>query len=121
LAERTGKFTPSEIGVLGELLADYFESLAGQGHRCEVAEDGGLVGFAYYAPASMSASAWHLYWLAVDPSRQGRGAGRATLNWVEERVRAAGGTQILIETSSSPHYAQTRAFIAPAATASRRR
>jgi ribosomal protein S18 acetylase RimI-like enzyme len=53
---------------------------------------------------------YDLYWIAVDRSTQGQGLGRLLMEEVKNRVRAAGGRRIYIETSTRPPYTPTRAF-----------
>jgi ribosomal protein S18 acetylase RimI-like enzyme len=113
LATSTGVFKPLEIEALQEVLDDYHAVNHTFNHRsvvCEVA--GRPVGFAYHAPAAMTDRAWYLYWIAVDPGRQGQGLGGEMLRYVEEDIRRAGGRLLLIETSSLPHYDLTRRFYA---------
>ncbi len=107
----TGQFKPLEIQALGEVLGDYHAEEQYEGHRCITAERAGrAVGFAYYAPTAMTEGAWHLYWIVVEKSLQGRGLGSILLGCVEDDIRRAGGRVIFIETSSLPHYDQTRRF-----------
>ena len=56
----------------------------------------------------MTAGTYDLYWVAVDPSAQGRGIGHALLARVEAEVQARGGRLLLIETSDIPAYAPAR-------------
>lgn len=60
----------------------------------------------------MTEGTFDLYWIAVDPARQGTGIGRALLAAVEELVRAEGGRMMLVETAGKPAYAATRAVYA---------
>lgn len=111
LAQGTGVFKPLEIVALREVLDDYHEAERLNGHR-SITEDveGTAVGFAYFAPASMTDRGWYLYWIAVDKGLQGRGTGSRLLESVEEEVRLRNGRMLLIETSSLPHYEPTRRF-----------
>lgn len=112
LAEETGVFRPMEIQALREVLDDYHAQNRAIGHCCVTREqDGGIVGFAYYAPAAMTLSTWYLYWIAVRKSDQARGIGSELLRFLEEDIRCKQPAAILfIETSSMPHYELTRAF-----------
>jgi ribosomal protein S18 acetylase RimI-like enzyme len=58
----------------------------------------------------MTEETWHLYWIAVDRSAQGRGVGGQLLAFVERDVREQGGRLLLVETSTTPHYEPTRRF-----------
>jgi ribosomal protein S18 acetylase RimI-like enzyme len=111
IARATGVFKALELVALGEVLDDYHAREFGNGHRCVSYEiEGEVVGFAYFAPAAMADRVWYLYWIAVDPTRQGQGIGVSLLNHVEDAIREARGRLHLIETSSLPHYEPTRTF-----------
>jgi ribosomal protein S18 acetylase RimI-like enzyme len=51
-----------------------------------------------------------LYWIAVDPTRQGRGIGRALYAAFVAELAPAGRAQIRIETSSQESYGKTGGF-----------
>ena len=111
LAEQTGVFKPLEIQALREVLDDYHDANRAAGHRCVTLErEGGVLGFAYYAPEAMTDRSWSLWWIAVLPGQQGRGLGAGLLKHVEEDARAAGARVLFIDTSSLPHYEPTRKF-----------
>jgi ribosomal protein S18 acetylase RimI-like enzyme len=111
LARETGVFKPLEIVALREVLDDYHTTNQAIGHRCVTEEvPGEVLGFAYYAPASMTEGTWYLYWIAVKKSTQARGIGGKLLDHAEGEIRAASGRILLIETSSMPHYDLTRRF-----------
>jgi ribosomal protein S18 acetylase RimI-like enzyme len=84
-----------------------------EGYRFVVAEEAGEVaGYACFGAAPMTKGTFDLYWIAVDPARQGRGIGRALLRASEEAVRAEGGRMLLVETAGKAAYAATRAVYA---------
>ena len=75
--------------------------------------DNSVIGAAYYAPEPFSDRMWNLYFIAVDPTRQGQGIGGGLLDHVERQLHDAGpdAAQVLIvETSSTDQYALTREF-----------
>lgn len=111
LARETGVFKPIEIDALQEVLDDYHRENHRHGHRCVTAEHNGeIAGFAYFAPTAMTDRNWHLYWIAVSKRIQARGLGGRLLRLVEKEIQQANGRQLLIETSSLPHYELTRRF-----------
>ncbi len=71
-----------------------------------------LVGYACYGPTPCTVGTWDLYWIVVDPGRQGAGIGTRLLEEVEGEVRRRLGRILLAETSSQPSYDGTRAFYA---------
>jgi ribosomal protein S18 acetylase RimI-like enzyme len=111
LARETGVFKPMEIDALEEVLIDYHATSHAHGHRSVTYEDKGKVlGFAYFAPAAMTERCWYLYWIAVTRQTQAKGIGGTLLKFVENEIRHHQGRQLLIETSSLPHYELTRKF-----------
>lgn len=111
IARGTGVFKPIEPVALREVLDDYHVEAQTRGHRAITSErDGRIVGFAYYATTAMTDRTWHLWWIAVDRDVHARGLGSELLRDAETDVRAAGGRQLLVETSSLPHYEPTRRF-----------
>ncbi|SIN89339.1 Ribosomal protein S18 acetylase RimI [Singulisphaera sp. GP187] len=111
LAQATHVFKPHELVALSEVLNDYHVKERENGHRCiAYSQDNRTVGFAYYAPASMTDQGWYLYWIAVEKGRQARGIGSELLAWVEADIRRQEARLLLIETSSLPHYESTRRF-----------
>jgi ribosomal protein S18 acetylase RimI-like enzyme len=71
---------------------------------------GALIGYAAFGPTPVTEGAWDLYWICTAKEAQGRGAGRALVAAVEQRVVAAKGRLLLIETSSRDDYEGTRKF-----------
>ena len=71
-----------------------------------------LLGYACFGPTPATDGTYDLYWLAVDPAAQGRGAGRALVRWVERELTARGARLLVVETSSRTDYAHTREFYA---------
>jgi ribosomal protein S18 acetylase RimI-like enzyme len=111
IAESTGVFKPMEIVALQEVLDDFHDEMHKQGHQCVTFEkEGQMLGFAYYAPTAMTDRNWHLYWIAVKKDTHARGVGSQLLRFVEDAIRRENGRQLLIETSSLPHYELTRRF-----------
>src|SRR3954470_3293190 len=111
MARGTSAFKRIEIQALQEVLDDYHHHNAALGHRAVAFErDGRIVGFAYFAEAAMTDRTWSLWWIVVERQSQATGVGGQMLRYVEDAVRAAGGRQLLIETSSLPKYDLTRRF-----------
>src|SRR5437867_3481531 len=111
-SEGTEVFSPADIQALREVLDDYHETnQAEEGHRSITYErDGRPIGFAYYAPASMTDRTWYLWWIVVSKQIQAKGLGGQLLAAVEKDIRALDGRLLLLETSSLPEYDLTRRF-----------
>ena len=111
-ALETSMFTEEEShGVEQQLLAVVRGEQPGTALTAEV--EAALVGFGYVAPEPFSDRCWNLCFLVVDPARHGRGIGSAVVAEVERRLPALGpeGARVLlIETSSTATYDDTRAF-----------
>jgi GNAT superfamily N-acetyltransferase len=75
-------------------------------------DDERLLGYACFGPTPATQGTYDMYWLAVDPSAQNRGVGRALVKWVEQELGKRGARLLVIETSSRPDYAHTREFYA---------
>ena len=112
LLRDTGMFTEAEIAVAEEQLDIVLTQPAQKDYDIVVVTDaaGGVAGFLSWGPTPLTEGTYDLYWMAVAPDRQGQGLGKALVLWLEDRVRAARGRLIIIETSSQPKYHPTRAF-----------
>jgi GNAT superfamily N-acetyltransferase len=111
LVESTGVFSHVEQDCAVELVEDRLAKGPASDYRFVFAEsESGLAGYACYGPIALTVGSYDLYWIAVARSTQGQGLGRLLMEEVKERVRAAGGRRIYIETSTRPPYAPTRAF-----------
>ena len=112
LIEATGFFRPDEIRVAEELIDITFGRPGQKDYEIVVATDekGAVAGYLTYGPTPLTQGTYDLYWMAVDPRTQGRGVGRALVEWLEDYVRRAGGLLIVIETSSTEKYGPTRRF-----------
>lgn len=111
-SEGTQVFSGHDIQALREVLDDYHATnYDTEGHRSITLEqDGRPIGFAYYAPASMTDRTWYLWWIVVSKHVQAKGLGGRLLHAVEDAIRAEKGRLLLLETSSLPEYELTRKF-----------
>lgn len=111
ITSRIDIFNATEKACVKELWDDYLDRGAASDYRFLVCrEQERTLGFACYGPHALTASAFDLYWIAVDPQVHGQGIGRALIARVEQEVQAASGTLLLVETSGKPDYARTRRF-----------
>jgi ribosomal protein S18 acetylase RimI-like enzyme len=111
----TGAFHADEVEVALSLF-DLSHAAAGEGddgYEFLGAFDGDrLVGYACFGATPATEGTYDLYWLAVEPSAQGRGVGRALVRTVEEQLAGRGARLLVVETSSRADYAGTRQFYA---------
>jgi ribosomal protein S18 acetylase RimI-like enzyme len=112
LGRATGFFSEAETAIARELVEERAARGAASGYEFLFAdgEDGALDGYACFGPIPCTRESWDLYWIAVRPALQGRGLGRRLLRAAEERIAAAGGTRVYVDTSTRDAYAPTRAF-----------
>jgi ribosomal protein S18 acetylase RimI-like enzyme len=107
----TGFFNAEELEVAMELVDDRLDLGDESHYRFLVAEHGGAVaGYACWGPIPGTTESADLYWIAVDPSCQGLGIGRALLGEAEAWMAAAGRPRVYLETAGRAQYAPTRAF-----------
>ncbi len=71
---------------------------------------GRVVGFCYAVPEKLTAGTWNMLAIAVLPSAQGAGAGRALLKHLESALRDRGQRILIADTSGADAYGGTRAF-----------
>lgn len=111
LVAATGFFSESETDIAEELVLERLRLGEDSEYYFLFAEDGDdLAGYACYGPTPGTDACFDLYWIAAAPDRQGRGLGGKLLAAAEARIRERGGRKIMVETSSRPLYAKTRAF-----------
>jgi GNAT superfamily N-acetyltransferase len=111
LVAATEKFNADEIEIAVELVDERLTRGAASGYEFLMAEWAGeLVGFACYGRIPCTKAAFDLYWIAVQPTHQGRGIGRQLLAAIEASVRDLGGTHLYADTSGRPDYESTRQY-----------
>ena len=116
----TAAFSADEVGVALELFDEGCRPEPGDGPARVVADyefvgaydddAGDLLGYACFGPTPAAEGTYDLYWLAVHPAAQGRGAGRALVRRVEQELGLRGARLLVVETSSRADYAHTREF-----------
>jgi D-alanine-D-alanine ligase len=107
----TGLFRAGEIDVAVELVQARLEKGTASGYEFAFAEQKGQVlGYICFGRNTVTVSSFDVYWIAVEPGKQGQGLGRLLLEEAERRITAAGGTRVYIETSHRAEYQATRGF-----------
>jgi ribosomal protein S18 acetylase RimI-like enzyme len=111
LVRATGAFTPAETALARQLVEEALTGAPGADYRFLFAEhEGALTGYTCWGPVEGTRDGFDLYWIAVEPRRQGSGLGRRLLSLTETRIAAEGGRAIWVDTSGRPDYARTRRF-----------
>jgi ribosomal protein S18 acetylase RimI-like enzyme len=107
----TGYFSEEEVATANEVLTDCAQRGDASGYFTLVAWEGREpVGYVTYGPVPLTAASYDVYWIAVEPGRQGRGTGRALMAAAQGCIQTAGGRLMLAETSSRDQYAPTHRF-----------
>jgi GNAT superfamily N-acetyltransferase len=111
MAEGTGVFSEADVVALREVLDAYHAEEEDYDHHCVTCvQEDVPIGFAYFAPASMTDRTWDLWWIVVNKHVQAKGVGGRLLRHVEETIRQEGGRLLVLDTSSLPSYELTRRF-----------
>jgi ribosomal protein S18 acetylase RimI-like enzyme len=115
LLQRIENFTSEEVSVALELIDGAISDPETSGYFAKVItlpDDGAerLAGYICWGPTPMTARTFDLYWIAVDASVRGKGLGRALILDLEEQLRAEGGANLRLETSSKESYGKTLQF-----------
>ena len=115
LLQRIENFTAEEVEVALELIDGAISDPATTGYFAKVlvvTEEQGerVAGYICWGPTPMTSRTFDLYWIAVDASVRGKGLGRALILDLEEQLRAEGGANLRLETSSNESYGKTLQF-----------
>ena len=110
LLAATDAFSAAEIAVALELFDSAMVSSADYELLGAFDVSNELLGYACFGATPMTDGTWDLYWLAVHPTAQGQGVGRALLSRVEDMLGVRGARLMLVETSSRESYVHTRRF-----------
>ncbi|MDJ0995545.1 MAG: GNAT family N-acetyltransferase [Dinoroseobacter sp.] len=100
----TGLFPPE---MVAELLAEG----QAEGHIWLTArDDQQVLGLVFGEPEPLTDGTWNMRALAVAPSSQGLGVGKALVRTLEQALNQAGHRLLLVDTSGTDAFAETRAF-----------
>ncbi len=105
-----GLFAADDIGIVSDLLDNYFTSST-DGQLCLVSQNGSsLDGIAYAQATSAADRVWYLTMIAMRPTTQRTGADSALLRAVETELVERRQRLLLVETSALPAYEGARRF-----------
>jgi ribosomal protein S18 acetylase RimI-like enzyme len=111
ILQHTPEFKPHEVVVAEEVIDAYLADPDGSGyHTLTAYTEGQLAGYICYGQTPCTVGTWDIYWVAVAGDRRGQGIGGVLTKKAEDAIRQAQGRMILVETSSSPVYENTRRF-----------
>ena len=110
LIAETRMFTDEEVGIALEIVDIALAHPEQQDYVIYVCEFDAVMGYYCIGPTPATTGTFDLYWIAIDPTVQGRGLGAALIAHAEQIIRERGGRLIVAETSSQPKYEPTRGF-----------
>lgn len=111
LVTETGFFSAAEVAIAVELVDERLASGGASGYEFVFAKSGDqVVGFACWGEIPGTEGSIDVYWVVVDPRRQGLGIGRTLLGSLEHAATKAGGIRVFIDTSGRPQYTPTLEF-----------
>lgn len=114
LVAATGFFSPEEVDIAVELVAERLARGAASGYEFLFAEDPGrpaeLLGYTCFGPIPATRSSFDLYWIAVSPAAQRRGIGAELLRETERLAQQQKASRMFVDTAGRAAYAPTRAF-----------
>jgi len=111
LVRATGFFSEEEAAIAVELVDEHRARGEASGYFFLFAEEADrLLGYTCFGPIAGSVHSYDLYWIAVDPTEQGRGLGRTLMGESQRIMAGRGARRIYADTSSRPQYEPTRAF-----------
>lgn len=106
IVRAAGVFSDDEVAVALEL----FDESAPDYEFVGAFTSDRLVGYACFGSTPATDRTFDLYWLAVHPQAQRRGAGVALMTEVERQLEERRARLLVVETSSRDDYAPTRQF-----------
>ena len=107
--ESSGCFYPFEMDTAISLYDERLSKGVLSGYNFLIAnKQNVMLGYSCYGPIPCTQSNYDLYWIAIDQLFRHRGLGTYLMNETEKRVKAAGGINIYIETSSRDLYNAAR-------------
>lgn len=112
LVHSTGVFSPEEVRIAGELVADTLAD-AVDGYAfvfARMQQSKRLAGYACFGEIPLTDKRYDLYWIAVSPSLRGLNLGAELLLRSEYRIRNSGGRILYAETSGRDDYQSARRF-----------
>ena len=111
LLARTDHFTAAEVALALELIDETIaEPACGYEFVVATLPDHTVAGYICWGATPITRASYDVYWLVVDETMRRRGIGRALCMAMEQRIWAAGGGNIRLETSGKAHYAATVLF-----------
>lgn len=104
-------FSEEEVSIAKEILDIYIDDQNQKDYLMYVSEENDLVtGYVCIGKTPATVGTFDLYWIAVDPSIQGKGVGTQLFNYIKNQIKELAGNLIIAETSSTEKYISTQKF-----------
>ena len=99
-------FNQMDVSVALELIDDVCEKEERSDYIIYVLEDESKIvrGYVCFGKTPLTESTFDFYWMAIDPSFQGKGIGLHFFQFVERQVKQRGARRLMCETSSLDDY-----------------
>lgn len=111
ILEDTRFFREDEVEIALEVLDDALKhGASGHYQSFTIDCDGRPAGWVCFGPTPCTVATYDIYWIAVDPAFQGRGLGKALMDYAERRIFERGGRISVVETSGRETYMPTQQF-----------
>lgn len=107
ILDATGLFP---AGMLPGMLSPFLNNETNEACWLTCEHNGDAIGFCYAIQEQLTEGTWNMLAIAVLPGKQGSGAGKAMLSALEDRLRDTGQRILIVDTSSTAGFAQTRKF-----------
>ncbi len=108
---QTGFFRPDEMDIAREVLDEALaQGPKGHYQSFVACMDKEVVGWVCFGPTPCTIGSFDIYWIGVASAWQGRGIGRALMEFAEQAIAQRGGRLLVVETSSREKYLPTRRF-----------
>jgi D-alanine-D-alanine ligase len=108
---RTKFFRPDELAIAAEVLDDALRQGPAGHYQSYVLETAGRVaGWICFGLTPCTVGTYDIYWIAVDPNRQGGGVGKKLMAFAEHDIVHRGGRLAVVETSGRDSYLPTQRF-----------
>lgn len=99
---------PSEM--LDDMVCDYLSNTDSEDLWLTCELDSEAIGFCYAAHEQLTEGTWNMLAIAILPSKQGNGVGRALVKELETNLRRCGQRILIVDTSGTDEFARTRDF-----------
>jgi ribosomal protein S18 acetylase RimI-like enzyme len=109
----TEHFSDEEIEIALELIDVYLNNKDQKDYNIHIYESDDTheaAGYVCFGKRPLTAGAYDLYWIAVDPDIHGKGIGSELVKFMEKSLKEMRANLVLIETSGQGNYRGERAF-----------